>query len=87
MARKIPLTVAVTTLVFAICLVAPASAQWLNYKTPGIPRTADGKPNLHAPVVANPQGMAGPAGAHERIGTRQLQFPTAGNPQRVGHAI
>jgi hypothetical protein len=28
----------------------PASAQWLNYKTPGIPRTADGKPNLTAPV-------------------------------------
>ena len=24
----------------------PASAQWLNYRTPGMPRTADGKPNL-----------------------------------------
>jgi len=29
-------------------LAAPASAQWLNYKTPGIPRTKDGKPNLTA---------------------------------------
>lgn len=29
---------------------APLSAQWLNYPTPGIPRTADGKPNLGAPV-------------------------------------
>jgi len=25
-------------------------AQWLNYPTPGIPRTSDGKPNLKAPV-------------------------------------
>jgi hypothetical protein len=28
----------------------PASAQWLNYPTPGIPRTPDGKPNLAAPA-------------------------------------
>jgi hypothetical protein len=26
-----------------------ASAQWLNYPTPGVPRTADGQPNLSAP--------------------------------------
>ena len=56
MAHKIPITVAVTTFVFGICLVAPASAQWLNYKTPGIPRTADGKPNLHAPTPRMPDG-------------------------------
>ena len=30
--------------------VSPASAQWLNYPTPGIPRLADGKPNLAAPA-------------------------------------
>jgi len=28
----------------------PSSAQWLNYPTPGIPRTRDGKPNLTAPA-------------------------------------
>src|SRR6201997_5166609 len=28
----------------------PLSAQWLDYKTPGIPRTPDGKPNLSAPA-------------------------------------
>lgn len=28
----------------------PASAQWLNQKTPGIPRTADGKADLSAPA-------------------------------------
>ena len=25
-------------------------AQWLDFRTPGIPRTADGKPNLAAPA-------------------------------------
>ena len=28
----------------------PMAGQWLKYKTPGIPRTADGKPDLSAPV-------------------------------------
>src|SRR6476659_460805 len=31
-------------------------AQWLNLPTPGIPRTADGKPNLTAPVPRTPDG-------------------------------
>jgi hypothetical protein len=31
-------------------LSAGANAQWLNFPTPGTPRTADGKPNLSAPV-------------------------------------
>jgi hypothetical protein len=36
----------------AIFLAAglPLSAQWLDYPTPGIPRTASGKPNLSSPV-------------------------------------
>ena len=34
---------------FAVSLsLAPLSAQWLNYPTAGVPRTADGKPNLGA---------------------------------------
>ncbi len=37
-------------------LVAPASAQWLHYPTPGIPRTPDGKPNLSAPAPRTPEG-------------------------------
>src|SRR5215467_11363303 len=37
-------------LIAALLIVfsAPARAQWLKYKTPGIPRTADGKPDLNA---------------------------------------
>ena len=31
-------------------LSLPLNAQWLNLPTPGIPRTADGKPNLTAPA-------------------------------------
>jgi hypothetical protein len=31
-------------------LSAPLAAQWLNYPTPGLPRTPDGKPNLKAPA-------------------------------------
>jgi hypothetical protein len=34
----------------ACVLMAPVPAQWLNYPTAGIPRTADGKPNLSAPA-------------------------------------
>jgi len=33
-----------------------ASAQWLNYPTPGIPRTKDGKPDLSAPAPRTADG-------------------------------
>jgi len=36
-----------------LCLLligTPAGAQWLNYPTPGLPRTKDGKPDLAAPA-------------------------------------
>jgi hypothetical protein len=33
-----------------------AVAQWLSYPTPGIPRTADGKPNLSAPAPKTADG-------------------------------
>src|SRR5215471_8977371 len=32
------------------------SGQWLNLRTPGIPRTADGKPDLTAPAPRTPEG-------------------------------
>ena len=31
-------------------------AQWLNHPTPGVPRTADGKPNLNAPTPRTADG-------------------------------
>src|SRR5262245_63411302 len=41
------------TIPFALgctCVASPGVAQWLRYPTEGIPRTADGKPNLTAPT-------------------------------------
>lgn len=40
----------------ALGLLPAASAQWLGYREPGIPRGADGKPNLNAPVPRTPDG-------------------------------
>jgi hypothetical protein len=40
----------------AIVFTLPALAQWLGVPTPGIPRTADGKPNLTAPLPRMPDG-------------------------------
>lgn len=37
-------------LVISAAFSLPAAAQWLDYPTPGIPRTAGGKPNLSAPA-------------------------------------
>lgn len=42
--------------VTAILLSAPLEAQWINLKTPGIPRTPDGKPDLSAPVPRTTDG-------------------------------
>ncbi|MDP8990325.1 MAG: hypothetical protein M3N41_09650 [Acidobacteriota bacterium] len=42
---------------FLVLLGNTAYAQWLNLPTPGIPRTADGKPNLTAPAPRTPDGQ------------------------------
>jgi hypothetical protein len=34
----------------------PAGAQWVDYRTPGIPRKSDGKPDLTAPTPRGPDG-------------------------------
>src|SRR5579863_1790997 len=41
-------------LLFAACILAPA--QWLDIRTPGIPRLPDGKPNLSAPTPKTHDG-------------------------------
>jgi len=42
--------------IFVAALALPLAAQWLNYPTPGIPRTPDGKPNLSAPAPRTADG-------------------------------
>jgi hypothetical protein len=39
-----------------IALPGAASAQWLEYPTPGVPRTSDGKPDLSAPAPRTASG-------------------------------
>jgi hypothetical protein len=48
---------------------APASAQWLSLPTPGIPRTADGKPNLSAPAPHTADGHPDLNGLWRTAGT------------------
>ena len=40
----------------AMTLSTPALAQWLNYPTPGVPKTANGRPNLEAPTPRTSDG-------------------------------
>ena len=48
------LTIAIALTAF----VTPLAAQWLQHPTPGIPRTADGKPNLSAPPPRTADGKS-----------------------------
>src|ERR1700674_4124450 len=45
---------AIAAIMIAVSL--PAAGQWLKYKTPGIPRTADGKADLTAAAPKTPDG-------------------------------
>src|SRR5579872_4011292 len=45
-----------TRLAILLLFGVPLFAQWLHYPTPGIPRTADGKPNLSAAAPRTADG-------------------------------
>jgi hypothetical protein len=47
---------AAMSVIVLVIMVTPVAAQWLNHPTPGIPRNADGKPNLTAPAPRTPDG-------------------------------
>jgi len=53
------------------------SAQWLNYPTPGIPRTADGKPNLSAPAPRAADGKPDLSGVWGFDGAKYVANITA----------
>ena len=46
----------VACIVAVVAAAEVLSAQWLTYQTPGIPRSADGKPNLTAPAPKTSDG-------------------------------
>ena len=54
-------------------LAAPASAQWLRYPTPGVPRLPDGKPNLAAPAPRTADGKPDLSGIWEPEGTKFIR--------------
>ena len=54
----------------AFFIASPAMAQWLNQPTPGIPRTADGKPNLTAQAPRMPDGKPDLSGIWRRKADR-----------------
>jgi len=47
---------AIRIAIIVATLSAPLRAQWLNHPAPGIPRTADGRPNLNAPTPLTRDG-------------------------------
>jgi hypothetical protein len=74
------------TVAFAILLSAvttPLAAQWLTHPTPGIPRTADGRPNLAAPAPRTPDGKPDLAGLWQRMSTYWRNIAVDLNPGEV----
>jgi len=74
--------------IVVLCVVfsATAHAQWLNFPTPGIPRTRDGKPNLAAPAPRAADGKPDLSGVwmHEVTTAAELKRLY---PARIEEAI
>jgi hypothetical protein len=54
--------------------IAPVFGQWLHYPTPGIPRLANGQPNLSAPVPRGPDGKPDLSGIWEHKNARTTAY-------------
>jgi hypothetical protein len=64
-------------LVLSLTSVTALEAQWLDVKTPGIPRTADGNPDLTAPAPRTADGKPELTGLWRSAGTTgDLRDPT-----------
>ena len=58
----------------AALAITPANAQWLNYPTAGVPKTANGAPNLTAPAPRTADGKP------DLSGLWTMMCPTASGP-------
>lgn len=68
--------IAMALVAFGLCvpLAVPLCAQWLNYPTPGLPRTAQGKPNLSAPAPRMADGKPDLSGIWEHLNSRTTAY-------------
>ena len=73
-----------TIAVLSIILATSSFGQWLQYKTPGIPRTADGKPNLSAPAPRTPEGKPDFSGVWQIV-QRRPAWPSPAVPSGLGN--
>ena len=55
------------------CAFVAVQAQWLNHRTPGIPRLADGRPNLSAAAPRTADGRPDLSGVWEVVGDRVME--------------
>ncbi len=77
---SVPIIAAAAVLLYA----APASAQWLNHPNPGIPRSADGKPNLTAPTPKTLDGKPDLSGVWNHMrGQNQPPRDAVGQPGTI----
>src|SRR5207244_524963 len=59
--------IAILAVALSASLATRLEAQWLNHPTPGIPRTASGKPNLAAPAPRTPGGKPDLSGLWNKL--------------------
>ena len=56
-----------------LAVTATIQAQWLDHKTPGMPRLPDGRPNLSAPTPRAANGKPDLSGIWEVVGDRVME--------------
>jgi len=74
-----------SAVIFAAAVAASVlPAQWLNYPTAGVPRKADGKPNLSAPAPRTTGGKPDLSGIWAPVRSRPLDESLAGQANATG---